>query len=120
VWQIESYGDQYDNWYLGLTEDQQDAVVARLDILRNVGPTLGGEIVKKIEDSKHHNMKELRISKGGALRILFIFDPTSKAILLVGGDKTGKWNKWYRQAIDEADHLYDQYLQELRDEEGRG
>ena len=61
-------------------------------------------------------MKELRISKGGALRILFAFDPRRMAILLVGGDKSGRWERWYTEAIPLADTLYGQHLRELRDE----
>ena len=61
-------------------------------------------------------MKELRASKGSALRILFAFDPRRHAILLLGGDKSGQWNEWYQTAIPEADDLYDTHLQELRDE----
>jgi len=33
-------------------------------------------------------MKELRISSGGALRVLFAFDPRRTAVLLLGGDKS--------------------------------
>jgi hypothetical protein len=42
-------------------------------------------------------MKELRCSKDGALRILFIFDPIRRAGLLLGGDKADQsaWNNWY-------------------------
>jgi len=45
-----------------------------------------------------------------------VFDPLQNVILLVGGDKTGQWEKWYRKAINEADQIYDQYIEELRDE----
>lgn len=55
-------------------------------------------------------------AKGGALRVLFTFDPRRHAILLVGGDKTGRWNEWYEWAIPVADDLYDVYLEELRKE----
>ena len=61
-------------------------------------------------------MKELRASKGGALRVLFMFDPRRAVILLLGGDKTGEWDSWYESAIPAADDLYDAYLTELRDE----
>jgi len=63
-------------------------------------------------------MKELRVSKGGALRILFIFDPLRTAILLLGGNKEGAWKAWYAEAVPRADGLYDVYLEELR-REGR-
>ena len=50
-------------------------------------------------------MKELRVSKDGALRVLFIFDPLRRAVFLLGGDKTGQWTQWYRSAIPIADDL---------------
>ncbi len=61
-------------------------------------------------------MKELRAAKGAALRVLFSFDPRRQAILLLGGDKSGDWSAWYDWAVPAADDLYDEYLQELRDE----
>ena len=61
-------------------------------------------------------MKELRTAKGGALRLLFCFDPRRQAILLLGGDKTGAWNEWYEWAVPLADDLYDEYLHELEKE----
>ena len=48
--------------------------------------------------------------------MLFTFDPRRRAILLVGGDKTGRWNEWHEWAIPVADDLYDVYLDELRKE----
>ena len=61
-------------------------------------------------------MKELRASRDGALRVLFVFDPRRQVILLVGGDKSGQWDAWYRWAIPTADDLYDGYLDELSEE----
>jgi hypothetical protein len=61
-------------------------------------------------------MKELRVSQGGALRVLFAFDPRRHAILLLGGDKSGQWEEWYETAIPAADVLYDVHLEELREE----
>jgi len=42
----------------------------------------------------------------------FIFDPLRRALLLFGGDKSGRWERWYQEAIPQADALYDEYLQE--------
>lgn len=88
----------------------------RVMLLAEHGPAIKRPVVGEITSSRHHNMKELRASKGGALRVLFAFDPRRHAILLLGGDKTGQWEDWYRLAIPAADDLYDTYLQELRDE----
>jgi len=52
-------------------------------------------------------------SIGGHIRILFAFDPAREAILLVGGDKTGRWNDWYRENIPIADDLYDEHLEHI-------
>jgi hypothetical protein len=50
-------------------------------------------------------MKELRFKAAdGVWRIAFAFDPEQKAILLVGGDKSGASEKrFYRQLIKRAD-----------------
>lgn len=103
----------YGFWFDDLDNDQQDAVIARLQLLQEQGPSLPRPVVDRIEGSRHHNMKELRVSKGGALRILFIFDPLRQAVLLLGGNKAGRWEAWYREAIPEADNIYDDYLQAL-------
>ena len=73
-------------------------------------------MVGEIGSSRHSNMKELRTSKGGALRVLFTFDPRRHAILLLGGNKTGQWDEWYRWAVPQTDDLCDTYLKELSEE----
>jgi hypothetical protein len=60
-------------------------------------------------------MKELRPPVGN-VRILFAFDPRRPAILLIGGDKTDRWNDWYDTMIPVADQLYDDHLRTLREE----
>lgn len=103
--------------------DKQDVqtlkhVKAALDMLREQGPNLGRPLVDRIKGSKIHNLKELRIvTEGrGEYRILFVFDPDRRAILLVAGDKSkGKnnsliWFGWYRRAISLAERRYAEYL----------
>jgi hypothetical protein len=41
-----------------------------------------------------------------------------KAILLIGGDKSGRWQDWYEEIVPLADRLYDKHLEELRRERG--
>ena len=38
--------------------------------------------------------------------MLFAFDPTRSALLLLGGDKAGNWQRWYRANIPLAEQLY--------------
>lgn len=111
-----SVTDEFLDWWHTLDVDQQEALTDRIDLLGHHGPDLGRPVVDRIHASRHHNMKELRASKGGALRVLFMFDPRRSVILLLGGDKTGDWNTWYEWAFPTADDLYDIYLAELRDE----
>jgi hypothetical protein len=61
-------------------------------------------------------MREPRTqSSGKPLRTLYAFDPLRAAILLLGGDKTGD-DRWYEKAVPVADRLYDQHLDELKQE----
>lgn len=111
-----NYADEFGDWWDGLTVEQQEDVTARVELLEEHGPTLGRPTVDRVEGSAFHNMKELRCSSSGALRVLFAFDPRRQAILLLGGDKTGDWESWYQEAIPRADALYAEYLRRLRRE----
>jgi hypothetical protein len=87
-----------------------DAIYA----LSRSGPTLGRPLVDTITGSKIKNLKELRPGSSGTseVRILFVFDPWRSAILLIAGDKSGKGNRWYAEAIPRAEQLYEVYLKE--------
>ena len=58
-------------------------------------------------------MKELRTASAGQLRVLFAFDQQRHAILLIGGNKSGSWQKWYLDAVPQADDLFDEHLKEI-------
>ncbi len=113
-WEVE-YTDEFEEWWETLTELEQDSITAAVNRLIVYGPTLGRPYADTIRASRHANMKELR-PRGGTIRILFAFDPRRVAILLLGGDKRGQWQEWYATAIPRADHLYDEHLEELRQE----
>ena len=115
MWEVE-YTHEFEDWWEKLSVEQQEAIDDRVMLLAEHGPALRRPVVGDVKSSRHANMKELRASKGGALRVLFAFDPRRHAILLLGGDKSGDWKSWYTTAIPEADDLYDTHLQELRDE----
>lgn len=111
--------DEVESWFLSLAKAQTDeinAVVAAIDMLADGGPTLGRPIVDRVKGSKRHNMKELRPS-GTSIRILFIFDPERRAVLLVAGDKAGNWSGWYDTNIPVAEARYDAWLDETHDDE---
>lgn len=108
--------NDFEDWWGTLTVAQQEDVSARVTLLEQHGPALGRPTVDRVHGSAFHNMKELRCSSSGSLRVLFAFDPRQQAILLLGGDKSGHWDAWYDNAIPAADTLYGEYLRELRRE----
>jgi hypothetical protein len=89
-------------------------------VLERNGPAEGRPLVDTITASRIANMKELRPPSSGKteIRILSVFDPWRSAVLLVAGDKSGQWTKWYRDAIPHAEQLYDDYLAGRRKEMG--
>jgi hypothetical protein len=114
-WEVE-VTDQFIEWWSALSDVQQRAVTDRVDLLSVRGPDLGRPVIDRIHSSRHLSMKELRVAKGGALRVLFMFDPRRHAVLLLGGDKSGGRKTWYSWAVPLADDLYDEYLDELENE----
>lgn len=100
-------------WLASLSDQEFDSILVSIELLGESGPTLGRPAVDSIKGSRHSNMKELR-SFGGHLRALFAFDPERKAIVLLGGDKTGDWSGWYERNVPLADDLFDDYLQFLK------
>jgi hypothetical protein len=111
------FADEYEPEFDELSEKVQDSILARVLLLEREGPALGRPHADTLVGSKHTNMKELRCSAdGGVWRIAFAFDPERKAILLVGGDKSGVSQKrFYKQLIARADERYDRHLATLKE-----
>ena len=85
-------------------------------VLERNGPGEGRPLVDTVVGTSVANLKELRpgSSAGSEVRVLFAFDPWRSAILLVAGDKSGRWRSWYRWAVPRAELLYGDYLSERR------
>ena len=77
------------------------AISDALAVLCVVGPGLGRPLADRVAHSSLHNLKELRPGgfRIGRVRILFVFDPRRRAVLLVAGDKAGQWKRWYNEGI---------------------
>jgi len=111
-----------DSWFLELCRtdpDSADGVARAIDQLAEQGPSLGRPLVDRVHRSRHHNMKELRPPSTGSseIRMLFAFDSRRQALFVVAGDKAGRWNDWYREAIDLADRRFSEHLRALQEEE---
>jgi Phage derived protein Gp49-like (DUF891)/Helix-turn-helix domain len=58
-------------------------------------------------------LRELRIQhEGRPYRVLYAFDPRRSAVLLIGGDKTGK-GRWYEEHVPIAERIYDEHVAKL-------
>src|SRR5262249_53999465 len=115
-WNVEGT-DESKAWYLDLDDEEAATLDKVIEKIEEHGPQLGRPYADTIQHSWLPNLKEL-IADGARfrLRVLFVFDPRRTAILLLGSDKTGEWQRWYRWAIPEAERLYAAYLRELREE----
>lgn len=92
-----------------VSESERRATLEALAALEFAGPVLGRPLVDRIHGSRFANMKELR-PLGTHVRLLFAFDPQRSAIVLVAGDKAGRWAEWYRVNIPIADERMDEHL----------
>lgn len=109
--------DEYAAWFTALIkEDLASAtqVAQAVAALREEGPALGRPLVDRLKGSAIHHLKELRPGSRGRseIRIIFAFDPARSALLLVGDDKAGNWQRWYRDNIPVAEQLYLEYTRD--------
>jgi hypothetical protein len=114
-WNVE-HTDDFEEWWDGLTEGQQEDISAVVLLLMEHGPQLPFPYSSGINGSRHPHMRELRVqSRARPVRVFYAFDPRRSAILLIGGDKTGD-DRFYERMIPIADALYDTYIEEIRKE----
>ena len=107
------YTAEFDRWYKALPHEQANAITARINLLQRAGPTLGRPLVDRIHGSAHHNMKELRFR---TMRVLFAFASDRRAVMLIGGDKQGEWQRWYDHNVPRATRHITNYERSI----GRG
>jgi hypothetical protein len=113
VWEIVLL-EPVEDWFLELCDaDPRTAglIEAALDRLAATGPALGRPLVDTLTGTRLANRKELRPGSGGRseIRMLFVFDPDREAIVLIAGDKAGRWSRWYQDAIPLAENRYADY-----------
>lgn len=101
--------------FIQLSEPVRQKILSLAGLLKRFGPQLARLSVDTLNGSKHSNMKELRFdADDGVWRVAFAFDTRRKAILLIGGDKSGvSQGKFYRKLIEIADRRFDEHQSEL-------
>lgn len=113
-WAIRATADVR-TWLRALRQTDPDtyrSVNVAVDMLAEIGPGLGRPLVDTLQGSDIGHLKELRPRSGRdiAIRVLFVFDPWSQAVLLVAGNKAGDWTRWYKTAIPIAEVAYAEWL----------
>jgi len=107
------FTNEFEGWWNGLTDSEQDSIDRSVGLLEEFGVNLKRPYADTIHGSKFPNMRELRCQhEGRPYRVLFAFDPRRTAILLIGGDKTGRPD-WYEEFVPRADKIYAQHLKEI-------
>jgi hypothetical protein len=101
AWKVE-WTPEAQAWRDGLVPRDRRRIDKAIHGLEEHGPGLGRPRADSIRGSRYHHMKELR-SLGGHLRALFAFDRNRTAVVLVGGDKQGQWDRWYKVSVPIAD-----------------
>ena len=114
-WEVE-FTYEFSEWWNRITEGEQDSVSNSVKLLIENGVGLSHPHSSGIRSSRHGHMRELRVHGGRSpIRVFYAFDPRRTSILLIGGHKTDS-DLFYKQHVPIADRLYDQYLEELRQE----
>ncbi|HEY4156735.1 MAG TPA: type II toxin-antitoxin system RelE/ParE family toxin [Polyangiaceae bacterium] len=104
--------DEFSEWFDSLDDSETDSVARVVDMLEMQGPTLPFPYSSAIKGSRLA-LRELRVQASGhPLRVLYAFDPVRRAVLLLGGDKTGD-NRFYERLVPQAEKIFTQYLKEI-------
>jgi hypothetical protein len=104
--------DEFSEWFDSLDDADTDAVARVVDMLEMQGPTLPFPYSSSIKGSRLA-LRELRIQSGGnPLRVFYAFDPVRRAVLLIGGDKTGD-KRFYERSVPVAERIFAEYLKEI-------
>jgi hypothetical protein len=104
------YTDEFGSWWDTLSASEQVSLGAVIELLEEFGPVLGFPHSSAITISK--KLRELRVQHcGEPYRVLYAFDSVRNAVLLLGGNKTGK-DRWYERNVPLAERIFSNYLRE--------
>lgn len=106
------YTDEFEEWFVDLTEEEQEAVFSVVQKLETAGVALGFPHSSALRGAADA-LRELRPKQGRSpLRIVYAFDPKRDAVLIIGGDKSGD-TKFYERILPVAERIWRDYLAEL-------
>lgn len=119
-WRVRLH-DDFQAEFDELPDSVQDALLARMALLKEYGPTLGRPHADTLQGSRHANLKELRFKVGeGVWRVAYALDPYRCAVLLAAGDKSGVSARlFYRRLIARSDSRFSAHLTRVESEKDR-
>jgi hypothetical protein len=114
-WKV-SFCAEFEPEFRQLPSLVRQELAARVNLLKQIGPTLGRPYIDTLNGSRYNNMKEIRFkADDGVWRVAFAFDPTQCVILLVAGDKAGvSETQFYKKLVKKADQRFEAHLQTLK------
>jgi hypothetical protein len=104
----------YEQWFLNLTDAEQEDILAMVNVLEIEGPRLSRPYADTLKGTKKiKNLKELCIQHAGEpYRVFYAFDPKQRGILLCGGRKSGSKDKrFYKKMITLAEKEFISHLE---------
>jgi hypothetical protein len=111
MWEVVQTAE-YREWFQAQSIELRAAIDHDVQVLAQFGPRLGRPWVDTVSGSKYANLKELRTRLGRQqFRSFFAFDSSRRAVLLVGGEKSGD-PQFYRVMIARAEQRYELHLKE--------
>ena len=113
-WTVE-FHEEFLQEFASFSEAVREETYALIKMLEERGPQLGRPHADTLKGAKRANLKELRFrADDGVWRIAFAFDARRNAILLVGGDKSGRsQDRFYRGLIEIAEKRFIQHQKAL-------
>ncbi|HAP80050.1 type II toxin-antitoxin system RelE/ParE family toxin [Atlantibacter hermannii] len=97
---------EFEQWFDKQEAGLQDRINMMITLLEISGPNPGRPHVDTLVGSRYPNMKELRIQYAGEpWRVGFAFNHRQQAVLLYGGQKTGK-KRFYTLLIAQVDAIF--------------
>ena len=103
--------DEFREWYEALTEGEQESIIRGVGRLEQLGVALGHPHSSQVKGASVA-LRELRIQHDGRpYRVFYAFDPKRQAVLLLGGDKTGR-DRFYEEIVPQVEAIWKAYLRE--------
>jgi hypothetical protein len=112
AWDVE-YTDLFEEWWQRLSEEQQVALDAMVQVLEQHGPALGPPYSVEVPTLDNRTLRQLRVPfRGELLCVLYLTDDWRDAVVLLAG-ATGAENVCPPEQVGDAEVIYQSYV-ELR------